>query len=70
LRARRLIGAPPGTISQRAMDPSRPPAAAPAAAPRHSLATPFVWVGGSLLLTATTFVVSVIALFRAFGALF
>jgi len=55
-----------------AMDPRRrlPTAAPPGAAPRHSLATPFVWVGGSLLLTATTFVVSVLALLRAFGALF
>ena len=35
-----------------------------------SLATPFVWAGGSLLLTATTFLVSVIALVRAFGSLF
>ncbi len=47
-----------------AMDPLPP------APSRHSLATPLVWIGGSLLLTATTFVVSVIALVRAFGALF
>ncbi len=40
----------------------------PPAAP--SLATPLVWAGGSLLLTASTFLVSVIALFRAFGSLF
>lgn len=37
---------------------------------RPSLATPFAWMGGSLLLTGTTFLVSVIALFRAFGSLF
>jgi hypothetical protein len=35
-----------------------------------TLATPLVWAGGSLLLTATTFLVGVIALVRAFGSLF
>ncbi len=54
-----------------AMDRRRLPTAAPPGdPPRHTLATPFVWVGGTLLLTATTFLVSVIAVFRAFGAFF
>lgn len=35
-----------------------------------TFATPFAWAAGSLLLTGTTFLVSVIALVRAFGALF
>lgn len=39
-------------------------------AERPSLATPFAWIGGSLLLTGTTFLVSVIALFQAFASLF
>jgi hypothetical protein len=42
----------------------------PPATPRPTLATPFAWVGGSLLLTGTTFLVSIVALFRAFGSLF
>lgn len=54
------------------------PAAMPAAAGtspmpeagRPSLATPFAWIGGSLLLTGTTFLVSLIALFQAFASLF
>jgi hypothetical protein len=37
---------------------------------RPSLATPFAWLGGGLLLTGTTFLVSMIALIRAFVALF
>jgi hypothetical protein len=37
--------------------------------PPPTIATPFVWAGGSLLLMATTFLVSLIALFRAFGSL-
>ncbi|MBY0334027.1 MAG: hypothetical protein K2X49_25500 [Acetobacteraceae bacterium] len=44
-------------------DPT-PPTEAP------SLATPLAWAGGSLLLTGTTFLVSAIALVRAFGSLF
>ncbi len=42
----------------------------PAPAQPPSLATPFVWAGGSMLLTATTFLVGVVALVRAFGSLF
>ena len=49
--------------------PSGLPASAPAG-DRPSLTTPLAWAGGSLLLTGTTFLVSVIALFRAFGSLF
>jgi hypothetical protein len=48
----------------------RPPPAPPRGEDAPSIATPFVWVGGSLLLAATTFVVSAIALFRAFASLF
>lgn len=52
-----------------------PGAARPSPAPvpeaeRPSLATPLAWIGGSLLLTGTTFLVSVIALFQAFASLF
>jgi len=47
-----------------------PPPSVPTADSRPSLATPFAWAAGSLLLTGTTFLVSVIALFRSFGALF
>ncbi len=58
----------------RAMDrqthPSPPARSGGGADTRPSIATPFVWLGGSLLLTATTFTVSLIALVRAFGALF
>jgi hypothetical protein len=46
-----------------------PPPSVPAES-RPSLATPFAWVAGGLLLTGTTFLVSVIALVRSFGALF
>ncbi len=42
----------------------------PAPAQPPTLATPLVWAGGSLLLTCTTFLVSIVALFRAFGSLF
>ncbi len=34
-----------------------------------TFATPFTWAGGSLLLAGTTFLVSIIALVRAFVAL-
>ncbi len=55
----------------RRSDPAPPTARADAdPTPPPTLATPFVWVGGSLLLTATTFLVGVVALFRAFGSLF
>lgn len=37
---------------------------------RPTLATPVAWLGGGLLLAGSTFLVSVIALVRAFGALF
>jgi hypothetical protein len=47
--------------------PARAPAEATATGP--TLTTPLVWAGGSLLLTASTFLVSVIAMFRAFGSL-
>jgi hypothetical protein len=50
-------------------DPS-PQTAQPVDAPRPGLATPFAWIGGGLLLTGTTFLVSVIALFQAFASLF
>lgn len=41
----------------------------PAPAPAATLATPFSWMGGSLLLAGTTFLVSVVALVRALVAL-
>lgn len=40
-------------------DPAPPP-----------ISTPLVWAGGGLLLTATLWLSSIIALFRAFGSLF
>lgn len=61
-------------------DPSPPgslwrirPAARSVADPRRAaptLATPMTWMGGSLLLTATTFLVSSIVLVRAIVSLF
>ncbi len=47
-----------------------PPPSVSATESRPSLATPFAWAAGSLLLTGTTFLVSLIALFRSFGSLF
>ena len=49
------------------------PAARSGADPQRAaatLATPVTWMGGSLLLTATTFLVSSIALIRAIVSLF
>jgi hypothetical protein len=53
------------------MDRRKSPAQQPVTdAEAPGLATPFAWMGGSLLLTATTFLVSVIALFQGFASLF
>ena len=46
------------------MEPRNDPVSPP------PLSTPLVWVGGGLLLTATMWLSSIIALFRALGSLF
>lgn len=61
---------PAGPPPARLPGAARPGPAPVAADGRPSLATPFAWIGGSLLLTGTTFLVSVIALFQAFASLF
>jgi hypothetical protein len=42
----------------------------PAPPPPPALNTPLVWAGGGVLLTATMWLTSMIALFRGFGSLF
>lgn len=58
-----------GTPAARMPGAARPRPPALPEGERPSLATPFAWIGGSLLLTGTTFLVSVIALFQAFASL-
>jgi hypothetical protein len=52
--------------------PTGAPTGAPLGAPRAeiSLGTPLVWAWGGVLLTATTWLGGVIALFRSVGGLF
>jgi hypothetical protein len=46
------------------------PVPVPGLPPRAPLSTPLVWAGGGVLLTATMWLGSMVALFRAVGSLF
>lgn len=46
------------------------PPPAPPPADRPPLSTPLVWAGGSVMLGATMWLSSMVALFHAFGSLF